>query len=96
MITKTFICDMCKKSVGESELFQVSTSLTIPKQSNTYSRTLASSTKDICKDCLKAKGIVTEKSDDDKKNDAISQNNQKTFESKVLDLLEDLGVAFTE
>jgi hypothetical protein len=95
MITKTFICDLCKKSVGEFELFQLSTNLTIPK-SNGYLLSLATVKKDICKCCLKAKGIVIEETEDRKIAVEIEQKNQKTFESKILDLLEDLGVAFVE
>lgn len=95
MITKTFICDLCKKSVGELELYQVSTSLSIPQYSG-YSKSYATVKKDICKCCLTEKGIVIEGTDDRKKIAENEEKNQKTFETKVLELLEDLGVAFVE
>ena len=103
MITKTFICDVCKKSVGESELFQVTASVTIPKQANYSSQKranyssqkIASCDKDICRGCLEKKGLIAEYSSDGKKDEQVAQN-QKTFEAKVIDFLEDIGVAFVE
>ena len=95
MITKTFICDECKKSVGESELFQVNTRITTPKQDNRGSGCLVSCDKDICRGCLEKKGLITEYSRDGKKDEQVAQN-QKTFEAKVIDFLEDIGVAFVE
>jgi hypothetical protein len=94
MITKTYICDVCKKSVGESELYGVSVSITVPKKPDTYSQKLLTINKDICEECLKNKGIVVD-IPEDKKN-KISESNKKTLESKLIDILEDLGVAFQE
>lgn len=95
MITKTFICDLCKKSVGESELFKVATAITIPKQKNSYSQKLASCDKDVCRECLEKKGLVTDAIENGDKKEEFQQN-QKTFESKFVDFLEDIGVAFVE
>lgn len=96
MITKTFICDLCKKSVGESELFKVVTAITIPRQKNDcYSRNLASCDKDVCRECLEKKGLVTDAIENGDKKEEFQQN-QKTFESKFVDFLEDIGVAFVE
>ena len=33
MVTKTFICDLCKKSVGESELYPITITITRPAKS---------------------------------------------------------------
>ena len=95
MITKTFICDVCKKSVEESELYPLSVSLTIPKQKNTYSSKLASCNKDVCRECLEKKGLITDAIENGDKKEEFQQN-QKTFESKFIDFLEDIGVAFVE
>lgn len=95
MITRTFICDVCKKSVGEAELFRVNTKITTPKQDNRGLGCLVSCDKDICRGCLEKKGLIAEYSSDDKKHEQVAQN-QKTFEAKVIDFLEDIGVAFVE
>jgi hypothetical protein len=95
MITKTFICDACKKSVGESELFNVSISITVPKQPNTYSQKLVSASKDICKSCLEKRGILAIVPGD-KSAQEVEAANKKTVETKFIDILEDLGVAFTD
>lgn len=96
MITKTFICDVCKKSVGEAELFEISTSLTVPKQERGYSKTLTMCKKDVCRDCLEKKGIITSGYGIKDEHELAEAKNQKTLESKLIDILEDLGVAFVE
>lgn len=99
MITKTFICDVCKKSVGETELLKVSASVTVPKQvsysgKKSYSaQKLLSCDKDICKDCMKAKGLIDLSKEGEEQEET---GNQKTFEAKLIDILEDLGVVFVE
>lgn len=93
MVTKTFICDICKNSVGETELCEVE--VIIKKPQDRYTK-MVTCKKDICKGCLKKKGIITEltgKREEDIKNDTA---NQKTFESKLIEILEDLGVQFVE
>ena len=99
MITKTFICDVCKKSVGESELLKVSASVTVPKQvsysgKKSYStQKLLSCDKDICKDCMTAKGLIVLSKEGEEQDEIV---NPKTFEEKFIDFLEDIGVAFVE
>ena len=95
MITKTFICDVCKKSVGETELFPLSVSLTIPNQRSVYSAKLVNCNKDVCRECLEKKGLITDAVENGDKKEEFQQN-QKTFESKFIDFLEDIGVAFVE
>jgi hypothetical protein len=94
MITKTFICDLCKKSVGETELLALEVNLSMPKSPSGYTQRLTVK-KDICKDCLEKKGIVTVVTDE-KQRETITAKNQKTLEDKLIDILEDLGVAFQE
>lgn len=93
MVTKTFICDICKNSVGETELCEVGVSIKRPQ--NPYT-TMLTCKKDICKKCLEKKGIVTETTGDRAKDIQSETTNQKTIESKLIELLEDLGVQFTE
>ena len=97
MITKTFICDVCKKSVGEFDLFKVTTNLEFPKQTGSYKTTnLASCQKDVCRECLEKKGLITEGYGEKENAKETEAKNQKTFESKFIDFLEDIGVAFVE
>lgn len=101
MITKTFICDVCKKSVGETELCQVEANVKVPRQDNcrsmkSVSTKFANCDKDVCKDCLVKKGILIELSEDDKERANQVASNQKTLESKLIDILSDLGVLFEE
>ena len=97
MRTITFICDTCKKSVGESELYKVSTSINIPKGPNSSSGRLVSCEKDICKECLEKKGLVTFlTSDEYEKRTQATISNQKTLEAKLIDFLADLGVLFEQ
>ena len=95
MKTTTYICDKCKKSVGATDLYSVEVSLKKP-DSNGYSSTLHSTSKDICKDCLKSIGILTEIPEDKKQSEAQQTKNQKTFEDRFCDMLSDLGVLFEE
>ena len=94
MITKTFICDLCKKSVGETELIPLDVNLSMPKSPSGYTQRLTAK-RDICKECLKAKGIVTEITDE-KQRETVITKSQKTFEEKFVDMLADLGVAFCD
>ena len=92
MITKTFICDLCKKSVGESELTTLSISLDMTPSANGYRKTIRAS-KDVCKECLEKKGVLVTVPDDEKHEDVYAKN-QKSIEDKIVDFLADLGVAF--
>lgn len=93
MITKTFICDVCKKSVGETELTTITISNKMVKSPNGYASTQNVS-KDVCVHCLKSKGLLVEV--EPSEIEATILKNQKTFEQKFIDILEDLGVAFQE
>ena len=95
MITKTFICDLCKKSVGETELFGIEVNINVPGKSG-YGGRYVTQKKEVCKECLEKKGIVTEATGDRAKDQQNGTANQKTLEQKMIDILEDLGVQFTE
>lgn len=94
MITKTFICDICKKSVGESELKTLSISMKGVIAPNGYTTTQSAS-KDVCRGCLEEKGILSSLPDGQKYED-VSAKNQKSLADKLIDILEDLGVSFTD
>jgi len=92
MITKTYICDVCNKSVGEGELTKVNISLEMIPIPNQYKRTVSAS-RDICKDCLAKKNIFVEVLEGQKADDVVAKN-KKTIEDKLIDILEYLGVVF--
>lgn len=50
--------------------------------------------KDICKECLNKFGLLTEMPEQDR--DEALKKNDKTLESKFINLLSDLGVMFEE
>ncbi len=94
MITKTFICDKCNKSVGENELIPVKVEIVLPpKKGSSYSRT-ATAKKELCKDCLVKEGIIYEIPEDEKQAVETQVKNVKTLETKLIEILEDLGVCF--
>jgi len=97
MRTTTFICDVCKKSVGEFDLFKVSTTIEFPQRTGNFrTNKLAQCQKDVCRECLEKKGLVTEGYGEKGKEEESAAKNQKTFEDKFVDFLEDIGVAFVE
>jgi hypothetical protein len=93
MVTKTFICDKCQKSVDEVDLFKVDISIRNSQQAK-YLPALASCIKDICRGCLVENGIIFEHFNEIKKNAERNSENQKTLESKITNFLVDLGVVF--
>ena len=94
MKTTIHTCDKCNKSVSEKELVTIGVELNnIYFESDQYNRRKA--TLDICKDCLRNKGfVITETTKENK--DEIYTKNAKTLESKIIEILEDLDVAFHE
>jgi len=94
MITKTYICDICKKSVGESELVNLSIRADILKNSDGR-RTYATVSKDVCTECLEKKGVLTTVPEGQKFNDVLEKNH-KSLKDKILDFLSDLGVMFEQ
>lgn len=90
--TTVYTCDICKQSKDKNDLakIEVKTEGIRIKGSNRY----APMRIDICKDCLKRKGFLIEA-----KNEEIEQvekQNKATLEDKIYEILEDMGVAFTE
>lgn len=95
MKTTTYICDTCKQSVSEKELvgIEVNVENILFEPTNGYRRTKARL--EICKGCLRKKGFVIQAIT--KENEAeTATHNTKTLESKIIDILDDLGVAFVE
>lgn len=97
MKTTTYICDSCKKSVSEAELIALEVGLTgdicIKDGERRYAK---QAHLDICKDCLRKKGFVIEAPQDKDERHEAQAKNQKTLENKLIDILEDIGVAFVE
>lgn len=95
MKTTSYICDICKKSVSEKDLVLVEVKVEniCFETTNGYRRRNA--TLDICKGCLRKKGFTVEPVTKDTEEE-IAAKNTKTLENKIIDFLEDLGVAFQE
>jgi|WetSurMetagenome_2_1015567.scaffolds.fasta_scaffold1303762_1 hypothetical protein len=99
MKTTTYICDDCKKSVGELDLCSIRVTLTVStKMSGSYvsNHSVNPIEKEVCVDCLKKHGIVSQEFIDNKQSRELEAKNVKTIEDKMLDILEDLGVHFDE
>jgi hypothetical protein len=86
MKTTTYICDKCKQSVSKDDLVSIEISYKLSQY------TKARAEKDICKTCLDSLGLLKEA--DPKTQDEDIAKNNKTLESKLLDILEDLNVQF--
>lgn len=91
-IEQSNICDKCKQSKSETDIFSIDISYKIKTQSSYYHS--VSAKKDICKQCLDKLGLLTELPSKD--TDEMAKKNAKTFEDKFVDLLCDLGVQFEE
>ena len=89
MITKSYICDLCKKSVGEKELIELSTIMVLNSMRNLKIR------KEICVNCLKAKDIYVPK-DEEKITEDESLKNEKRLRDIFIDLLQELDVSFND
>jgi hypothetical protein len=104
MKTTVYTCDKCNESkslediIAVDILYQIAprgvcNHHTAPK-SNTWERRTVKVSKDICKACLDRFGLLTEMPAQDR-DEALKKNN-KTLESKFINLLSDLGVMFEE
>lgn len=93
MKTEVYTCDICKQSKSCNDLC----SLDIQTRGITLSQNKYAPHKhfDICKDCLKKRGFVVEAASHDEAEEG-DKKNDKLLESKILDILEDLGVAFVD
>lgn len=94
MIIKNYICDICKKSsVNKEDLIEFKIEVHFPGYG--YSPMIDIS-KDICKKCLASKGLLVEDGTSaEKYKDALQKNNQ-TMENKLIDILQELDVSFTD
>ena len=90
--TTVYTCDICKQSKDENSLAKITVNAEGLKVKGIgkYSALKI----DICPECLKKKGFVVETKDKDEEQAAAQ--NKVTLEDKLYDILEDLGVIFTE
>lgn len=90
--TTVYTCDICKKSKDRDDLskIEVKTEGIRIKKYDRYNPLKI----DICKDCLKRKGFLVEVKDEE--NEQAQKHNEATLEDKLYEILEDMGVAFTE
>lgn len=97
MITKTYICDVCNKSVGEGDLCTTEIVIKSPNSTGNgyYRNEITRAEKHICKKCLTEKNIRVELPEGQKKEE-MDKKNKMSLEDKVLDFLQDLGVMFEE
>lgn len=88
------VCDICKQTKTKDEMIQMYLS-----QRNVYSckvKIIDNELKlDICPDCLKKKGIVIEKTEEESVEEILKKN-EKTIQEKLTEILDDLGVTFYE
>lgn len=97
MKTTTFICDVCKKSVLETDLTEMR--VTIVGRNKTTARTYSMSRevkKDICLDCLKKKNLAEKTFLEVKQDQETEDKNTATLESKLIEILQEIGVMFEE
>ena len=90
--TEVYTCDICKESKNKNDLAKLEITcrgIRIKDVNNLNVLKI-----DICPDCLKKKGFVVERKEEEAK-EAIAQN-RATLEDKIYDILEDMGVMFTE
>lgn len=97
MKTTTYICDICKQSVSQDDLINFEVALTgdicIKDNDHRYQK---QAHMDIYNDCLRKKGFVIETPENREEKQSVQDKNKKTLEGKIIDLLDDLGVAFVE
>ena len=93
MKTTTYICDRCKQSKSQDDIVPIELSYQISRKSTTNRYNHRASC-DICKQCLDKLGLLAEYPEENP-TEQLNKNN-KTFETKLVDLLSDLGVLFEE
>ena len=95
MITKTFICDKCKQSVGDDQLIRLTTSMSVPAPTNYNPKatTRINVEKDVCIECLKKAKVF--KKDYDPNNVDVKQV-KDDFQDAFVSILEEIGVRFEE
>lgn len=95
MSTKVvYTCDICKREATRPELCSIDFKATKPALNIPMSATTGWTSVDICIDCLKSLGFKSMK--DGGSQVEVQNHNQKTLEDKFVDILCDMGVAFSE
>ena len=99
MKTTTYICDICSKSVSETELTTLKVNMEARRKvglsASSYNM-IKTCSKDICLDCLKKKEIVNKTFLDPKEPEETEKSNTRTVEDKFIEILSDLGVQFVD
>jgi hypothetical protein len=90
MKTTIHTCDKCKLSKAKEDIIVIDISYYIGRPNKNFYNVKLS--RDLCKSCLVELGLLTELSET--ATDEDLKKNDKTLESKFIDLLCDLGVVF--
>jgi hypothetical protein len=86
-------CDVCKQSKSENDLAQIS--VTTRGITISPNRNHPPITYDVCGDCLRKKGFaITQEPRNEEENAQDGRQNKAALETKLLDILENLGVMF--
>lgn len=94
MKTTIHTCDLCKQSKSENDLSKINVQTRgVTIFENKYAPAMEI---DICKDCLKKKGFVVIPASSKEETEQNSKTNEKALRDKIMDILEDLDVAFHE
>lgn len=86
------ICDICKQTKTKEELIKLELCQGFGSKVKMISNRIKI---DICPDCLKKRGIVIEKTDNQTQEEVYTKN-ERTFKEKFIELLNDLDVSFYE
>lgn len=88
------VCDICKQTKSKDDMVQ----LELMQRSKYTSKfkLMANDIKlDLCQDCLKKKGIIIERSEEQVEEDRLAHN-EASFRDKFIELLVDCDVQFYE
>lgn len=91
--TTIYTCDICKQSKSKEDLAKIKVSSEGIRMKNVGYNEIKI---DICSDCLQKKGFIVEAKQTKEEQEVAEIKNKKTLEDKLLDILEDIGVAFAE
>lgn len=91
--TEVYTCDICKQSKSIGDLAKIRVSSEGIKMKNVGYNGI---TIDICSSCLQKKGFIVDAKPTKEEQEKVEIKNAKTLEDKLLDILEDIGVAFAE
>lgn len=86
------VCDMCKQTKTKDEMV----TLELSQSYGSKVRIIGNRQRiDICPECMKKKGIVIEKTEEQTQEE-VYQKNERTIREKFIEILADLDVSFYE